>query len=652
MRLSAKVISTSAFALLMMGGLLLNAESAALPSTDDNAVTDPGASSSATPVASILNVPMPQASMAASSSSSAGQSVDFSKVELFLGYSYLRAVPTLAAGNRLVWMNGGSTSIAFNMNRHLGLVADFGAYTNSQVRFTGAYTSTVNVNNANVAAFSYLIGPRLSFRMHDRVTPFIQVLFGGVHANQVSLTNCTSSCTLLPTQDTLAATAGGGLDVRVNHHLAIRIIQAEYMMTRFASYTTGTTATQNDVRLSAGIVFRMGGNPAPSSVTLTCSASPATIFPGDPVTVTATASNLDPKLSAVYTLAGVPGLSGNGTTASLDSATTASLAPGAYTVNCGVKEGRPGKEGLRPWESAAATASFTVKAFEPPTISCSASPITLNPGDKSVITAAGVSPQNRPLTYSYSTASGSVSGNGTSATYDSTDAPSGPVSITCNVSDDKGQTATANTSVTIAPPPPPPPPPAPPAEQVQLESRLALHSVFFPTAQPRTEHPEGGLVVSQEGTLTTLATDFKSYLTFKPDAHLTLSGHCDVRGSLDYNQKLSDRRVARTKQFLVEQGVPEASIETRGLGKDEELTAVQVKSLVEQNTELSDAERAKVLHDLNVIVLAQNRRVDITLSTTGQQSVRLYPFNAADALTLIQMKSTTPGKKAVAPVKK
>ena len=98
---------------------------------------------------------------------------------------------------------------------------------------------------------------------------------------------------------------------------------------------------------------------------------------------------------------------------------------------------------------------------------------------------------------------------------------------------------------------------------------------------------------------------------------------------------LSERRVARTKLLLVEQGVPEANIKTLGLGKEQELTAAQVKELVEQNPELSDAEREKVLHDLHVIVLAQNRRVDVTLSTTGQQSVRLYPFNAADAMTLL-----------------
>ena len=568
----------------------------------------------------------------------------YPKAELFLGYSYLRSVPAPQWGNRLMWMNGGSASIAFNVNRYLGIVGDVGAYTNSEVRFQGGYGSTVDVNNPNVGAISYLFGPRLSFR-HERITPFLQVLFGGIHANEVTLADCTFSCTLLPAQNTFAWTGGGGLDVKVHRHFAIRVIQAEYLMTGFQDYTTGKTTEQDNVRLSAGLVFGFGGNPASTLVTLACSASPATIFPGDPVTVTATAGNLDPKLNVVYSWTGVPGLKGDGTTASLDSAATGSLAAGSYTVNCGVKEGRPGKEGLRPWESAAATASFTVKAFEPPTISCSSSPSIIKPGETSIVTAMGMSPQNRPLTYSYMAASGTISGTGASATFNSTGAATGAAAITCNITDDKGQTATAATSVTIAPPPPPP---GPPAEQVRLEARLALHSVFFPTAQPRASKPEGGLVASQQATLATLATDFKSYLTYKPDAHLTLSGHCDVRGSVEYNQALSERRVARTKQFLVEQGVPEAKIETLGLGKDQELTADQVKELVEQNPDLSDVERARVLRDLNVIVLAQNRRVDVVLSTTGQESVRLYPFNAADSLTLIQEKSTTPRKKAAA----
>ena len=79
-------------------------------------------------------------------------------------------------------------------------------------------------------------------------------------------------------------------------------------------------------------------------------------------------------------------------------------------------------------------------------ISCSANPTTIKPGDSATITATGVSPQNRPLTYSYSAAAGTISGIGTTATCSSTGAPSGPDAMTCNVADDKGHSATANTA--------------------------------------------------------------------------------------------------------------------------------------------------------------------------------------------------------------
>jgi outer membrane protein OmpA-like peptidoglycan-associated protein len=440
-------------------------------------------------------------------------------------------------------------------------------------------------------------------------------------------------------------TAGGGLDINLVRAVSLRLVQVDYTYNNvdFGPWggirnvvTLGGRAHLPGLQASAGLVWHAGNITPPLPVTYSCSANPTNVFPGEPIMVTGTAMNLNPKRTATYSWTS----SGGAVNGSSSTVTVSNRTPGGYTVNGHVTEGS------RAGQSADCTASYTVQDFAPPTISCSASPSTLNPGDKSAITAAGVSPQNRQLTYSYSAASGTISGTGASATFDSTGAATGAVGITCNVTDDKGQTATANTSVTIAPPPPPPP--GPPAEQVRLEARLALHSVFFPTALPRAEKPEGGLVDSQQATLTTLATDFKSYLTYKPDAHLTLTGHADVRASVEYNQALSERRVARTKQFLVEQGVPESNIETRGLGKEEELSADQVKELVEQNPDLSDAERAKVLHDLNVIVLAQNRRVDVTLSTTGQESVRLYPFNAADALTLIQEKSQATRKKAAA----
>jgi outer membrane protein OmpA-like peptidoglycan-associated protein len=438
-------------------------------------------------------------------------------------------------------------------------------------------------------------------------------------------------------------TIGGGIDYNISNRLAIRVFQADYQYSHENFYPVAR-GNYNIARLSGGIVIKAGTIAPPPPVTISCAASPTSVFPGEPVTVTATAGTLNPKEHAIYSWSG-QGVTGTDTTARVD---TATLAPGSYTVNCGVKEGKPGKEGLKPWQTASGTATFTVKEYEPPTISCSANPTDLKPGDSATVTANGVSPQNRPLTYTYTASAGTISGSGTTATFASTGAPTGPVQITCNVADDKGHTATANTSVTMQPPPPPP---GPSPEQIRLEARLALHSVFFPTAQPRAKHPEGGLVESQEQILSTLATDFKAYLQIKPDAHLTLTGHTDPRGSVEYNQALSERRVNRAKSYLVEQGIPEAAIEVKAVGKEQELSKEQVKDLVDKNPEISDKDKKKVLRQINVIYLAQNRRVDVTLTNTGQESVQLYPFNAADSATLLDQKAAAHGKKA-APKKK
>lgn len=186
-----------------------------------------------------------------------------------------------------------------------------------------------------------------------------------------------------------------------------------------------------------------------------------------------------------------------------------------------------------------------------------------------------------------------------------------------------------------------------PAEEVKkLETRLALHSVFFPTAKPAADNPNAGLVASQQETLKVLAADFKKYLEYMPEAHLILNGHADVRGTSAYNQGLSERRVGTAKQFLMDQGISATSIETRGFGSQENLTTDQVKELVAKNPDLSAADRQKILGNLSVIVLAQNRRVDVVLSTTGEQSIRQFPFNAADSLTLLDRKVPGTGKKA------
>jgi len=177
-----------------------------------------------------------------------------------------------------------------------------------------------------------------------------------------------------------------------------------------------------------------------------------------------------------------------------------------------------------------------------------------------------------------------------------------------------------------------PPPPS------SVEVRLALRSIYFPTALPTAAKPDVGLIESQQKTLTSLATDFKEYLATKPDAHLVLGGHADHRGPAEFNESLSERRVEITRRFLVSQGIAEGNIVVKAYGEEKELTADQVKQLVEQHPNLSPENKDKILNNLQTVTLAQNRRVDITLSSTGQQSVRQFPFNAEDSLTLLSPK--------------
>ena len=447
MRVSIRMIATAAFAVSLMSAFNLRAEEAAKPSAGAEKAVDSSVASVADPAASLPTAPMPAASMAATMPYSRGLNVDTPRAELFLGYSYLRAVPTLAAGNRLVWLNGGSTSIAFNFNRYLGIVGDFGGFNDTRLLLTATGTNPSSVVPSSGTVFTYLFGPRLSYRKYDRITPFGQVLFGGVHASDVTFsTGCTGAgCTPLPAESTFAMTAGGGLDIKVHPHFAVRIIQAEYLMTRFENLTTGTTAGQNDVRLSAGIVYRFGGNgPRFEPLTYSCSVNPSSVFQGETMAVSGTALNLNPKKTVVYTWSANGGtVSGTTSTGNID---TKNVAAGAYTLKGHVSEGD------KPGENADCTASYVVKAFEPPTISCLASPSTVLSGNSSTITATGISPQNRPLTYSYSSTSGSVSGTGSTATVSTVGAPVGSITVTCNVVDDKGQTASGTTLVTVTVP--------------------------------------------------------------------------------------------------------------------------------------------------------------------------------------------------------
>ena len=136
--------------------------------------------------------------------------------------------------------NGGSGYFEYNLNKTLGLVADFGGYANTR---TGI----------DEKLLTYMFGPRFNWR-HSRLSPYVQFLFGGGYA----WSGPTST-----TQNAFATAAGGGLDYSLTKRIAIKPIQVEYVMTQFDSArlggaTRGFGSHQNDVRYSAGVVFRFG----------------------------------------------------------------------------------------------------------------------------------------------------------------------------------------------------------------------------------------------------------------------------------------------------------------------------------------------------------------------------------------------------------
>ncbi len=163
--------------------------------------------------------------------------------------------------------------------------------------------------------------------------------------------------------------------------------------------------------------------------------------------------------------------------------------------------------------------------------------------------------------------------------------------------------------------------------------QVTLQSIFYPTAYPSERHAQVGLVKSQQDELQTLATGFKKYLEYDPDAKLSIEAYADIRGSVHYNQDLSERRVERVKQFLVDQGISGDAIETAAYGKQRPLPRADVKQLESTNPQ---AQPKFMARRGNADWLAYNRRVDIILLPSGKKSTQFYPNAAPDARLIWQ----------------
>ncbi len=551
--------------------------------------------------------------------------------DIFFGYQYLHPGATVPLGdpaNPTAYQvpdmtKGLGSAVAYNFDKNWAAELDFG--------HSWASSDTETTLSA---------GPRFMWRTDDG-NYFLHTLLSYNHLGVSGLTNGANG---------IGAILGGGMDLPLTKSFAWRVFEADYVWGRhnYADYADPQfpnlrRISQEGVRLRTGVVFSWGGAEllAPAAA---CTIQPSEVLVGEPLTATVTPSNFNPKHTATYTWSGNGGqVTGKDTTASID---TTNAAPGSYAVTAHVTDPK-----LKKNNEASCTANYTIKPLppkNPPTMSLSADPTSLVAGGSVNLSAICNSPDSVPVSVAnWTTSAGTVSGSGTSATLSTAGLPPGPITVNATCTDSRGLTAQSTTQINIETPPPPP-------VDKALEARLALHSVYFPTNMPPIKDPNAGLVPSQQKTLIALATDFKKYLEAKPDAHLTLEGHADMRGSVPFNQALSERRVNRVKAFLIEQGVPEADIETKAFGKEKNLTLEEVKASIDKNTELTTEERKRALARINVIRLASNRRVDVTLNAAGQteNSVRQFPFNAADALTLIGGRESEMKKPTTAPKKK
>ena len=177
---------------------------------------------------------------------------DHSKVEIFGGYSYLRATGADEPANLHGWNAAMNVNLKNWSKVSLGAVADFSGHygTSSVVIFSldqGLFGDLKTRNH------NFLFGPQFQFR-GSRIAPFARVMAGGAHRRFSGLLSGRPT----DLKDTaFAFGTGGGVDVKINKRVSLRLVQADYLLTRFELLDQYNPKTEHNFRLSAGLVIRL-----------------------------------------------------------------------------------------------------------------------------------------------------------------------------------------------------------------------------------------------------------------------------------------------------------------------------------------------------------------------------------------------------------
>lgn len=424
---------------------------------------------------------------------------------------------------------GATGSFTYNVNKWLGLVGEVGGYHfKREVPVIDTTTGLATTASLTGGQQTYLFGPRLNLRRFDHFVPFAEVLFGGSHGG--------SQITGDQGQNSFALAAGGGVDVILFKSLAWRFFEADYLMTNYSGPLVGASARQNNFRIGTGLVLRWGYPPAPPKPNhppvAACTVDKSSVYAGstDVVAVSVNASDADnDTLAYSYTATGGT-IDGTGSTVRWN---PSGLAIGNYTVNAKIDDGRGGTA------TCATDIAVVKRPNSPPAISCAPERNPIISGERVAILSKASDPDGDPLTYSYSAASGQISGSDATAQFDSTGLPAGSVAITCTADDGQGGRTSGTTTVDVQKPAPPPQ-----ATKVGDCGYTKVAASRFDNACKR------------------VGDDVALRLKSDPNAKLVIVGFADPREPKA--GKLATTRAELAKKYLGEKGIDASRISTRG----------------------------------------------------------------------------------------
>jgi len=457
------------------------------------------------------------------------QDSEVPKYEIFAGYQWLHPGATVPSptgtfnnpfGQTLQDMKAGAgAAFTYNFGKYMGVEGDFGR------NWTGSSDET-----------TLSVGPKFEARK-DQAFFFLHTLLSWNHLTPPGISG----------RNGIGAILGGGMGMQLNRNWGLRLIEADYVWAHqnfsdvvAPSFPDLRRVNMEGARLRTGIEYYFG-YPETTPPAASCSVQPSEVMVGEPITATAAATNFNPKHTLNYQWSSNGGkITGKDNTASID---TNGIAGGNYTVTANVTDPKAKKNG-----AVSCSANFTVKEppKNPPTMTCSASPTSLQAGGSSTITCSCTSPDNVPVTVGdWSASGGSINGSGSTATLNIAGASAGPISVSATCTDSRGLKSQAvTTQVNVENPPPPPAPQASKLSQCDFPNKVKPWRV--------------------DNTCKAILDDVAKNLQQNADSRLVIVGNSDPA---EKRKNLAAERAVDSKAYLTggeaKQGIDPSRIEVR-----------------------------------------------------------------------------------------